>query len=272
MTRLYAPLFLVLAAGSARGEPWAQQVDARPLTLDEGTSEAHLDLAVNAVRFVDITSGAVSVNTAEQFAVGGAVALTPAIDLGIDYQLTLSEFEAKGPISFRVRYRITHSDTFDVAAGAAMTYDLLASNGDFFLGADVRYRPIPELAIGTSTTQVAGPAVPNFGPMAGQLALAFTRGTMATGESPPLPITLDLPVYIAYTPQPKVRLFLSTNLGQINLSNSSNAFIFSKLIPITAGVFYTPRKTIDFGFAFWDDIEHIKDAYDVFAVARFYKL
>lgn len=263
---------LVLAAGVVSADDWPQEVVGRPLTLDAGASEGHVVVSVDALRFTSTTDGKTSYSTDEGLALGGTIGVTNRLDVGVDYQLTLSEFEAKGPFSVRLRYRIIHCGPLDVAVAASMTYDLLGSNGDFFVGADARYRLLPELAIGTSTTGVLMPAIPGLSPMAGQLQIGFTRNTTATGESVPEPITLDLPVYAAFTPTPAFQLFLGTNLGQINLSNSANAFLFSKLIPVTAGLFYSPRHTVDLGAAIWDDLEHAGNAFDILAFARFYKL
>jgi len=237
----------VVATSSSSGDAWPQEMIKRPFTVNSAMVDAHVGLGVANV----------GGTTAEGLTGGLAYGVSNQIELGVDYALGLHEFEAEGPLTAHLGFRALHNDKMSAAGVAAVTYDLNTKAADLGVGVPFRYTLASQVAVYTPGHQ---------------LAVALARDDNGTGMSIPKPITLSLPVGVAYQATPNIYAFAETNIANISISNSTTAVFAADFIPIVIGAFYSPSNKIDVGVAVTDDLDHAGDAYAVSLLLRAFKI
>ena len=237
----------VVATSTASGDAWPLEMIKRPFTVNGGMVDAHVGLGV-------ANAGG---TTAEGLTGGLAFGVSNQIELGVDYALGLHEFEAEGPLTAHLGVRLLHNDKMSAAGVAAVTYDLNTKAADVGVGVPFRYAFASQLAAYTPGHQ---------------LGVAIARDDNGTGMSVPKPITLSLPVGVAYQATPNIYAFAETNIANISISNSKTAVFAADFIPIVVGAFYSPSNKIDVGVAMTDDLDHPGDAYAISLLLRAFKI
>ena len=214
-----------------------QEIIMRPLTTPGGQITVGGDVVFLIIPDVDMGIGA---------ALGGSYGVDDHIEVGAVYGFSLKEFEAKGDLGVQAAYRIMDGN-LSVAADVATGYDLVAEGMDNLdLGARVRFRLNDQLAITTP---------------GGQLSIAL--------DGDPKPITLGLPVGIAFQASPALYAFVNTSLANISISNSTTTVFGSDYIPLSIGAFFSPSNTMDLGGSIsWFDLKEASDTLFVGVSAR----
>ena len=139
------------------------------------------------------------------------------------------------------------------------------------LGGWIRYHVAPKVSIFTGL-----PALPD--------TAALSAGAFATKLGFPLPplsyqvavglnnkgaIAVELPVGLGIQAAPDVYVFAELNLANIKISNTENAIIFDKFIPVGLGGFYSLPK-FDLGAVFTDDLKQGADYLQFLVLGRYY--
>lgn len=215
-----------------------QEIIMRPLTTPGGQITVAGDLAFLIIPDVDTGIG---------LGIGGSYGVDDNIEVGAAYGLSLApEFEAKGDFRVEAAYRIMDGN-LAVAADVATGYDLFSESIDpLALGARVRFRLNDQLAI-----QSGG----------GQLRIALDGDVK--------PITLGLPVGVAYQASPQIHAFVNTELANISISDSETIVFGADYIPLAVGAFFSPSNTMDLGGAIsWFDLKEASDFIAITLTAR----
>jgi hypothetical protein len=250
----------------AAAEGWTQEIISRPLTLPKGmmSGELSLDIAHISVTILTTTASA----TGESLGLGAAYGVSDKLEVGVNYHLTLndgadhsmgggSSFEAKGPLAIHGAYGLMHGK-LSLDADAAFIYDLLAKSADINLGANVRYMVTPQLAV----------ISPGY-----QLKLGIVRDDPAGTGMVAKPMSLTLPVGVAFQANKQIYAYVLTNLANIKIADSANAFIFSDRTPLALGAFFSPSNKLDVGAQLdFVDLAHAGDFWAISLMARLYKM
>jgi len=237
---------------------WPQAVIDRPYTLPASKLAVYGDVTVVKLTFTDPVSGMSSSTTGEGLALGAGYGINDKITAGVQYALSLHEFEAKGPLTIYGEFKLAHSAKMSVAASASFTIDLAADNAkQINAGLGLRYNLAPKVAIFTGAP--FGP-----GPVGQHLGLSLESNG---------PIVLDIPVGILLQATPQLGVFVDTTVAHISISNSANAFFGADFIPLTVGGLLNISKDLDVVAQFiLPDLKNAK--FDLFAFAigaAFYK-
>jgi hypothetical protein len=206
-----------------------QEIIMRPMTTPGGQITIMGDLP--------ILIAPDPIGTAIGLGVGGAYGVSDKIEVGVGYGLSLKEFEAKGDLAIEGAFNIMEGN-LGVAANLTTGYNLLAEGLDpLGIGARVRFRLNDKLAIVSPGSQ---------------LSIAL--------DGDPKPITLGLPVGVAFQASPQIYAWLTTELANISISNSSTVVFGADYIPVTAGAFFSPSNTMDLGASIsWFDLKEASD-------------
>jgi len=243
----------------------------RPLTLPKGQIDVHGGLPLAVVTVPDIMMNKVS-TTSFGFAFGATYGFDDKTELGLDYAVSLSPGDIKGPLTLHGAYTLAKAAKYDFAVGGAfVVHPISAANTTttyvaLQLGAWFRYRATPKLSIFTGLPATPHPDVSlarsgfAFPPMPYQLALGFNSGGA---------IALNLPVGVGIQAAPKVYVFAATNIANIKIANTANAFLFKDFIPLTLGGFYSINK-LDIGAEFSDDLKQAGDYLAFTIMARYF--
>lgn len=206
-----------------------QEIIMRPLTTPGGQITVGGDVAILIIPDLDTGIG---------LGFSGRYGLDEKIEVGAGYGLALApEFDAKGDLFVAGAYNIMEGN-LSVSADIQTGYDLFSETVDpLEIGARVRFRLNDQLAI-----QSGG----------GQLNIAL--------DGDPKPITLDVPVGVAYQASPALYAFLNTNLASISISESETLVFGSDFIPLQVGAFFSPSNTMDVGASIgWFDLKEASD-------------
>ena len=173
------------------------------------------------------------IGTAMGLALGGSYGVSEKIEVGASYGFSLKEFEAKGNLGVAA----------NLTAGYSIVGEAINPLG---LGARVRFRLNDKLAIQSPGSQL-------------QIAL----------DGDPKPITLGLPVGVAYQASPQIHAFVNTELANLSISNSSTIIFGADYVPVTVGAFFSPSNTMDFGASIgWFDLVDASDFINISLVGR----
>lgn len=255
----------------------ALALNDRALTIGKGSIDVHAALPIGVVTLPDITGNKTS-STIVGFAFGASYGIDPKTEVGLDYSLGLHPGDVKGALTLHGAYRAIDKPRYDLAvAGAFIVHPIgytdpvsNASSTTTYValqaGAWFRYRITPAITAFTGLPALPHPDVSlsrsgfAFPPMPYQ----FTLGLNNSGA-----IALGLPAGVGFQATPTIYAFAATNLANIKLSHSSNAFIFSDFIPLTIGGFYSLNK-LDLGATFSDDLRQAADYLSFSIVARYF--
>jgi hypothetical protein len=270
------PTAVVTSATPAAGTvPLA--IDERPLTVPKDKLEVHGGFPILVFPVYDL-AGAKSTSTVEGFALGAAYGVNDKLEVGGDYAFALHPGNVKGPLTLHAAYRMVSGPKLDLAVSGGFAFDFIdsvnpmtmAATTDVYVsvqaGAWLRYRAANKLSIFTGL-----PATPNgaqslskvgfpMPPVAYQLQLGLTSAAA---------IALEVPVGASYQFTPNVYAFLETNLANIKIAHTTNAFIVNDFIPIGLGAFYSLDK-LDIGAVFSDDLKQAGDYLQFALLARYY--
>jgi len=206
-----------------------QEIIMRPLTTPGSQITVGGDVVFLIIPDVDMGIG---------LGLGGSYGVDDKIEVGASYGLGLApEFEAKGTLGVEGAYNIMEGN-LSVAANVATGYDLLAEGmADLNVGARVRFRLNDKLAIQSGGSQLS-----------------------ITLDGDPKPITLGLPVGVAYQASPALHAFVNTNLASISIADSETVVFGADFIPLQVGAFFSPSNTMDFGASVaWFDLKEASD-------------
>lgn len=206
-----------------------QEIIMRPMTTPASQITVAGDLAILLIPDLDTGIG---------LGVGGAYGVDDKIEVGAAYGISLApEFEAKGSFVVHGAYNIMDGN-LGVAADVSTGYDLFSEAiNPLELGARVRFRLNDQLAVHSS---------------GGQLNIAL--------DGDPKPITLDLPVGVAYQASPQIYASVDTNLASISISNSETVVFGADFIPLSVSGFFSPSNTMDVGASIgWFDLKEASD-------------
>lgn len=251
-------------AGSAEMAPaqvwtggWSTAISDRPLVLDQSKLDIHANLPILAISLPD-GMGGTSTSTGVGLGVGVNYGVAPKLEAGLDYNLSLKEFDATGNIVVHAAYGALHQAKMDLALAATVAIDLHSgNNAALTLGAWFRYKIAPKFSIFTGN-----PGLPFGGPSsAGQLSIGLNNGNN---------VALALPVGVGIQASPQLFAFLSTTIANIGISPSGSTFIFSDFVPVTVGAFFSPSNKLDVGLTFSDDLKNAGDFYIFALSARFF--
>lgn len=255
----------------------ALALNDRKLTIGKGRIDVHAALPIGVVTIPDITGNKTSSTTAG-FAVGASVGIDAKAELGADYSVGLHPGDVKGALTLHGAYLGIDKPRYDLAVTGALVVHPIgytdpisnASSTTTYValqaGAWFRYR-----ITATFTAFTGLPALPHpnvglsrsgfaFPPMPYQLTIGLNNSGA---------IALGLPVGVGFQAAPNIYAFAATNLANIKLSHTSNAFLFSDFIPLTIGGFYSLSK-VDLGAMFSDDLRQAADYLSFSIVARYF--
>ncbi len=186
------------------------------------------------------------IGTAMGLALGGSYGVSEKIEVGASYGFSLKEFEAKGNLNIEGAFNIMEGN-LGVAANLTAGYSIVGEAiNPLGLGARVRFRLNDKLAIQSPGSQL-------------QIAL----------DGDPKPITLGLPVGVAYQASPQLHAFLYTELANLSISNSSTVIFGADYVPVTVGAFFSPSNTLDVGASIgWFDLVDASDFINISLVGR----
>lgn len=217
-------------AAEAKWERWSRRYIDRPRTLPRGVLEAggYLDLDRYA-------AGDTSTTTISALAAGG-YGVTDQLEVRASYGLTLDEFEAKGPLSVGAAFGLREG-SLAIAASGDFTYDLASEIGELGLGARVRYKLTPDLAL-----------------------YSYRQLVMTLVSDAGKPANLRLPIGVGFQLNEALYLFGETELAVLDLKDSETLALFADYIPVTAGAVFTLSSKLEVGGLFYTDLK--TDAFD----------
>ncbi len=207
------------------------------------------------------TIGATSRDTAFALLGGAGYGVTPELTIGGEYQLPLGDakgaFPNAGALTAYAGYSALRDDKMALVLGGDLNFDF--SNGTtptLHLGASLRYKVAPKLAVYTGN--VVAP-----GPYGRQLAIGLKSGAASA---------LDLPIGLAVQASPKLFAWVQTSLAHVKLANTANAILFADVIPLQLGALYRATKDVDVGgFLDFPDLENVGNVFAIGVMARYYK-
>lgn len=199
--------------------------------------------------------------TAEALAIGAGYGVNDKLEIGGSYALPLHDDSGvfpnsgEGPLDIFGAYSLM-AGKLSVAASADFTIDVgNTDNKGINAGVAVRYAVAPNIAV------FSGNPLP-YGPAGQQLSISLADMG---------PITFNIPAGVAFQATPKAFLWADTEIADLSISNSSNAFIFSDFIPLEVAALFRATPEIDVGVNFRDDLKNAGDAYIFGVMARYYK-
>ncbi len=193
---------------------WPTAVLARPLTLPKGLTR--LGAAINANNDFSLIG----------LGLNAGYGVSDVLEANVRYGLALKEFEAKGLLALDVGYSVLKGSSggkLDVAAHASVGYDLLLEGvSPLQIGGDIRYKINDKLAI---------------------ISPPYHLTVTLDGEIKP--IFLSIPVGAAYQVNPQLYAQLTTNIGNIEISDYTTAFIFADFLPVNVQAVYNVKPNLD---------------------------
>ena len=272
----------VEGGGPAVAAGWSKSVIDRPLTVLKGKLGASADILIahTSVTILGMTSS----STNEALSIGAGYGITDKLEVGGAYAFTLNEFEIKGVLTAYGAFQLMHSDKLDIAASADISLNLnqadpASTTGEtkvgatVHLGAAVRYKITPKMAVFTGLPWAPGPyglgsSLYDLGlPRAPQLAIGLSDGADQK--------IFSLPVGFGMQVTPELFAYLNTNLFNLLLSKPpAMGDRFSSIAdatPLTLGAFYAVNKNIDAAVSFgFPDLQNAGDLYVISVGARYF--
>lgn len=248
----------VLAAGAL-----PLQIDARPLTLPKSRLEVHGGLPVGVLGLPVMMGTMVTTQTTttEGLALGVTYGIDDKTEIGADYAFTLNPGDIKGPFTIHGAYLVKHDAKLDLAIAAGFTAhpvtDPRATNASattylgLQLGAWVRYHVAPKVSVFSGV-----PSLPSESASLSKLSFPLPPigYQLSVGLTNSAAIALALPIGLGIQATPNVYVFAATNLANLKIANTSNAFLFKDFVPLGLGGFYSTDK-VDVGAVFADDLK-----------------
>lgn len=212
-------------ANVAKWSRWSRRFIDRPRTLPAGMIEVggYLDFERVALDGDSLTF--------TSLLAGGGYGVSDKLEVRASYGLTLDEFEAKGPLAVGAGFGLIEG-TLALAASADFVYDLASKDGELGLGARVRGKLTPDLALYTSRQLV--------------MRLVSDAGK---------PANLRLPLGVGFQLSEPLYLFAETELAVLNLKDSETQALFSDYIPLTLGGVFTLSTRLEVGGLVYTDLK-----------------
>jgi hypothetical protein len=248
-----AAIALVATAATARAQTvWTQEAIGRPLTMPTGSFLAGFN--VTAVPGADDDGELALFDTYPLFLVA-AYGITDDLEIGVNYTLTLSEFEEKGPLRAGIGYAAVRGAVdgkLEVIGRAEAGYDFLGEVlGPVVVGPQIQFNLSSQLAIVSPASWL----VINID---------------AAEDDGPTPIFLNLPVGVLFQASPQLFLQVDTTIATIDISDSDNAVFGADFVPLTLTVGFTPSKNLDVGVTVFDELKHADDTFALGVFLRYY--
>lgn len=246
-----AAIALVATTATASAQTvWTQEAIGRPLTMPRGSFLAGFN--VTAAPGVDDDLEVALFDTFPLFLVA-AYGITDELEIGVNYTLTLSEFEEKGPLRVGAGYALVRGAVdgkLEVIGRAEFGYDFLGETiGPLVLGPQIQFNLSSQLAIVSPASWL-----------------------VVTVDSPidegPTPIFLNLPVGVLFQATPQVFLQVDTNLAVIEIADADTGVFGADFVPVTLTAGFTPSPNMDVGVTVFDEL---KEAGDTFALGVFFR-
>lgn len=250
--KLLAVVSLTIAAATVAGPGLAHAQDgdaypieiiARPFTLPQGAWQAGLDV------FADQEFDGIGTT------VGGDYGLFNELQLGLSYSFGLKDFEAKGDLALAGSYLYFESDKL---AGMA-----LAGLGYSFLAEDLLPLEVGSLIWYTINDRMAAYTCPLL-----TISLADQAGPDGTGTV--TPIFLSLPVTFALQATSTIYAEVSTELAQIEISDSDTQIFGADYVPLSLTGFLSLDNKLDLGAGIsWNDLSDDAGTFELLALVRY---
>jgi hypothetical protein len=197
---------------------WSLRVIDRPRTLPMGMIEAggYFDI----VKQVSTVGTVTTSTTALGLTAGGGYGVSDKLEVRASYTFSIDPSDAKGPLAIGAGFGFAEG-TLAIAGTADFTYDLASKSGGIGVGASVRYKLMPELALYTSR----------------QLVMTLIAESNASKPS-----DLRLPIGVAYQFSGGLYAFGETELASINLVDYIPVLVGGQLAlspKLEAGAFVT---------------------------------
>lgn len=212
-------------AAEAKWERWSRRYIDRPRTLPKGVIEAGGYLNVDRY-----AAGDASVTTTGALVAGG-YGVSDQLEVRASYGLTLDEFEAKGPLSVGAAFGLREG-SLAIAVSGDFSYDLASEIGDLGIGARVRYKLTPDLAL-----------------------YSYRQLVMTLVSDGGKPANLRLPIGVGFQLSEALYLFGETELAVLDLKDSETQALFADYIPLTVGGVFTLSRKLEVGGLFYTDLK-----------------
>ncbi|MEZ4360973.1 MAG: hypothetical protein R3B48_12390 [Kofleriaceae bacterium] len=198
------------------GGRWPRAVIARPLTLPKGL--IRLGAALTANNDFSVLS----------LGLDAGYGVSDDLEVRLGYTFGLKPSETKGNLSFGAGYKVIRGGAggkLEVIGRGATGYSaLLEQVTPLVLGAQVQYNISDKLAVVAPGEQLV-------------ISLAETAGVR--------PIFLRLPVGVGFQATPEAYLEVSTNIANVEIADSTTAFIFADATPISLTATYNAIPQLD---------------------------
>ena len=243
-----APTVTATAGAAEPAARYPRAVIARPLTLPAGLAMLGADVTANN----DLST------------MGGApivgYGITDDLEIQIPYAFGAREFEAKGSLNVDVGYKLLRGaldGKLEAIARVRTGYNLLTETANpLLIGVHVQYNVTDTFAI-----------ISGF-PGTQQLSIALSDGGVMDG---PKPVDFSLPISAGYQATPTLYFQLDTRLARLNISDSSNAFVFADTTPAALTVVYNAIDALDLQASIATDLSNAPgDALAFLVGARYY--
>jgi hypothetical protein len=197
-------------------------------------------------------------------AMGGApivgYGITDDLEIQLPYTFAAREFEAKGSLNLDVGYKLLRGaidGKLEAIARVRGGYNLLTETANpVMLGVHVQYNLTDTFAI-----------ISGF-PGTQQLSIAVSDGGVMGGSKP---VDFSVPISAGYQATPMLYLQLDTRLARLNLSGSSNAFVFADTTPVALTAVYNVVNALDVQASIATDLSNAPgDALGFLIGARYY--
>jgi hypothetical protein len=201
---------------------WPRAVIARPLTLPKSLIRLGADITPNKdFKVIGL-------------ALTGGYGVSDDLEVNVNYGLALKTFEAKGALTANVGYKVLRGAAggkLEVIGRGTAGYSLLAKNPTpIVVGAQVQYNISDKLAVVSNGNN---------------LSIALADAIVPPATTGVKPISLFLPVGVGYQATPELYVELDTQIAQIKVSNSANAFIFADTTPLLVTGTYNVKPALD---------------------------
>jgi hypothetical protein len=231
---------------------WTLEAIGRPLTMPGGTFLGGLQVTASPTVGADDD---ITLFDTIPLLVVGAFGITDELEVNASYTLTLSEFEAKGPLRAGLGYAILRGAAggkLEVIARAEAGYDFLNETmGPIVLGPQIQFNL-------TSTVALVSPA-----------SWLFINIDSPVNDGP-TPIFLNLPIGVLVQATPQLFVQVDTTIATIEIADSDTAVIGDEVVPVGLTLGYTPSRNLDLGLTVSDDLKHADDTLAVGIFLRYY--
>jgi hypothetical protein len=220
-------------AGVYTKENWPQANIDRPLTAAKGMIE--VSPVFNYAHAKDAMGNSSDGTGASLF---GRYGVSDKLEILAAYQnirFSPGGFEAQGDLVVGAGFGAIAGGAggkLDIEPKAAFDYNLLAKTAVLAVGADVRYKVMPKLYVGTPINQPG--------------LVITVKGIDILGTTV-APIFFDLPFAVGFQATPQLAVQVNTLLAHFKINDTAppNAFIFGDFINLSADVLFALSNKMD---------------------------